>query len=80
MINTAPKASNSVNGREKCFKSMNFPFLYVQGKRGPVVWGKFESRRGNFVFFVHFFLLILFLFLFFYSIFSLWLVSLCFHW
>ena len=27
MINTAPQASNSVNGREKGFKSINFPFL-----------------------------------------------------
>ena len=38
MINTAPQASNSMNGRKKCFMSVNFLLFIVQGKHCPVVW------------------------------------------
>ena len=34
MLNTAPPTSNSVHGREKCFKCNNFNLLIVQSLRG----------------------------------------------
>ena len=40
MINTAPQGSNSVNGREKYFNTINFDELSVQWSHGPVVRGR----------------------------------------
>ena len=37
MINTAPQGSNSVNGREKYFNTINFDELSAQWSHGPVV-------------------------------------------
>ena len=37
MINTAPPTSNSVHGREKCFKYNNFSVSFIQWLRGAVV-------------------------------------------
>ena len=39
ILNTAPQGSNSVNGREKYFNTINFKFQTVQRTLGPVVWG-----------------------------------------
>ena len=40
MIDTAPWGSNSVNGREKCFNTINFVQLSAQWSHGPVVRGR----------------------------------------
>ena len=40
MINTAPEGSNSVNGREKYFNTINFDELSAQWSHGPVVRGR----------------------------------------
>ena len=57
MINTAPKASNSAYGREKCSKCNNFSGSIIQLQRGPVVWVFFEHfSLFSFRFFLsHFF-------------------------
>ena len=40
MINAARYGSNSVNGREKYFKTINFDELSAQWSHGPVVRGR----------------------------------------
>ena len=37
MINTAPQGQNSVNGREKYVKAINFKLPTVQWSHGPVI-------------------------------------------
>ena len=39
MKNTAPQDSNSVNGREKYFKTVNFKSQVMKWSHGSVVWG-----------------------------------------
>ena len=56
VINTAPKASNSVYGRKKCSKCNNFSGSIIQWQRGPVVWVFFEHfSLFSFKFFNHIF-------------------------
>ena len=45
MINTAPPTSNSVHGREKCFKYNNFNLPVVQSLRGRGTVVKGQSSR-----------------------------------
>ena len=48
MINTAPKGSNSVNGREKYFNTINFDGLSAQWLHGPMVRGRiFSLEEGG---------------------------------
>ena len=47
MINTAPQGSNSVNGREKYFKTITFIWNIVQGSHGPVVRGSASCNGGS---------------------------------
>ena len=37
MINTVPLTSNSIHGKEKCFKYNNFSITIIQWLRGAVV-------------------------------------------
>lgn len=55
--NTAPQASNSMNGRKKWSMSVNFLLLIVQGRHGPVVWEQevYHGISPSSVFFVPFF-------------------------
>ena len=52
IINAAPLTSNSVHGREKCFKCNNFSVTIIHWLRGAVVKNptfgesEFESRRS----------------------------------
>ena len=73
MINAAPPTSNSVHGREKCFKYNNFNLPVVQSLRGrgTVVKGQsslladlevassnYSPAKSLFLNFVHFFLFV----------------------
>ena len=81
MINTAPQGSNSVNGREKYFNTINFDELSVQWSHGPVVRGRtfsleevgvqLGSNRGLSTSIFFFFLTFFFYPLAFYCLFSL---------
>ena len=77
MINTAPQASNSMNGRKKYFMSVNFLLFIVQEKHGLVVWEQevYHGISPSSVFLVPFFSVLSF----FHHIFP-WLVSLYSHW
>ena len=66
MINTVPLTSNSIHGKEKCFKYNNFSITIIQWLRGTVVediislTGESEGASSNsseaIIFnFVHFF-------------------------
>ena len=47
MINKAPQGSNSVNVREKYFKTINFKIQIVQWSHGPVVCGLTFCAGGS---------------------------------
>ena len=48
ILNIALQGSNSVNGREKYFNTINFNFQTVQRTHGPVVWGvKTGTTQGG---------------------------------
>ena len=47
MINKAPQGSNSMNGREKYFKTINFKIQIVQWSHGPVVCGLTFCAGGS---------------------------------
>ena len=71
MINTVPLTSNSIHGKEKCFKYNNFNITIIQWLRGTVVediislTGESEGASSNsseaiIVNFVHFFFFLVF--------------------